>query len=264
MIGPIALWQEFTGILHEGSLTLDRIMPVERSLAEPLLTVLSELRAAVPKDVWPRNPRHWRNGDDVIYLVELGTPASTFCFTLVAQGDEWFVKHVESILLPIDSVPRLPASEFPDLPVETKAWMRQEIDITNQIHMYNVLKKERGRELAVASFCDGAGYYLASKAWLPLLPDHQAFIMYMCWEQSVLRGNQVTLEKLDDTGAVVRVRALWFEIYDRALHLRRQIPAEDYRVLFESIWRDRARAAGYDLRISYGLPYTSFEFYRIP
>lgn len=34
-------------------------------------------------------------------------------------------------------------------------------------------------------------------------------------------------------------------------HLRRQIPFEDYTRIFETIWQDRARAAGWGLEIEY-------------
>jgi hypothetical protein len=109
----------------------------------------------------------------------------------------------------------------------------------------------KGKEYAFSFFKDGAGYFLAAKTWVPFVEPRKALVLYACWEQAHLRGNQVTLEKLDDREAVVRLSTYYFGLYHVTAHLRRQIPFEDYTRIFETVWQDRARAAGWTLEIEY-------------
>jgi hypothetical protein len=66
-----------------------------------------------------------------------------------------------------------------------------------------------------------------------------------------LRGNEVVLEKLEDNEASVRIKTHYFRLYQVTAHLRQWISFEDYKRLFETIWQDCARAAGWKLRIEY-------------
>ncbi len=77
----------------------------------------------------------------------------------------------------------------------------------------------------------------------------RAFILYLCWEQARMR-KQVVLEKLTDREAVVRFDDhQFFALYMQTSHLREQIALGDYMGIFEAIWQDRARAAGWNLQI---------------
>jgi hypothetical protein len=42
--------------------------------------------------------------------------------------------------------------------------------------------------------------------------------------------------------------------------MRQLIPEEDYRRIFETIWRDRAEAAGWDMQFSYQEVRCTFHF----
>jgi len=173
------------------------------------------------------------------------------CFTILVKDKKWYVQHLEGITIPVYEVPPLPCSSFPDLSEETKHWMRAEIQTSKDVNLWNFLCKEKGRDFAFNWFLDGAGYVLGIRAWMPFLPLHTAFVLYVCWEESVLRGNSVTLVKLDDDEALIRFyRLIYFELYKRA-HLSTQIPEEDYRKLFEVIWKNRCGEAGWNLEISY-------------
>jgi hypothetical protein len=44
---------------------------------------------------------------------------------------------------------------------------------------------------------------------------------------------------------------LYLRLYQITAHLRRWISFEDYKRLFETIWQDCARAAGWTLEIEY-------------
>ena len=54
--------------------------------------------------------------------------------------------------------------------------------------------------------------------------------------------------------AVVILQTHFFYLYKRAGHLKQQIPFEDYRQIFETIWQDRAANAGWHLDITYEDP----------
>jgi hypothetical protein len=83
----------------------------------------------------------------------------------------------------------------------------------------------------------------------------------MCWEQSRLRGCQVTLQVLDDDKALVDFTPSFFDLYKRTGHLRTLISFEDYRHLFETIWTDRAHSASWQLEIYYLGEVCHMKFY---
>jgi hypothetical protein len=111
-------------------------------------------------------------------------------------------------------------------------------------------------------FKDGAGYFLAAKTWVPFVEPGKAFILYLCWEQANLRKSKVTLEKLDENEAMIRIRPLLIDIYLQASHLKQQISFEDYVQIFTTIWEDRAEKAGWKLEIIGGDYLIGFHFTR--
>jgi hypothetical protein len=158
---------------------------------------------------------------------------------------------LESIVLRLDQLGPLPATRFPDLPEPDKTWIREEIQVSRDVWLFNALAAEKGRDSALAGFRDGAGYALAARAWVPFVDPARAFILYLCWEQTNLRGSEVSSERLDDDQAVVRLRPLYLVLYERAAHLKQQIQPQDYRQLFAFRWQDRAANAGWNLLVSY-------------
>ena len=123
---------------------------------------------------------------------------------------------------------------------------------SREVRLFNELAALKGKAYAFDFFKDGEGYFLAAKTWVPFVEPRKALVLYACWEQANLRGNTVRLEKLDDGEAVVEMSTYFFKLYHVAAHLRQQIPFEDYTRIFETIWQDRARAAGWTLEIEYG------------
>jgi hypothetical protein len=133
-------------------------------------------------------------------------------------------------------------------------WIQQESYWSEQVRLFNFLTKQLGKEAAFKWMEDGVGngvgYALAGSVWIPFYPKHRAFILYLCWEQAKLAGNNVTLEKLEDNEAVVRFEDnQYFALYMIASHLKNQISLEDYIRIFEIIWQARAKAAGWKLTI---------------
>jgi hypothetical protein len=255
-----AIWKEFVAAVKGGKITLDRIRPYEGLPREVLLKQLEDFRGYHDKfNSWKEwdDPEVFPVGDEVHYIVTFtwgGQTKSDFCFTLLKEGGRWYYRHVENIFIRLDKVNKFPASDFPDLPAETKAWQREENYWSQMVYFDNVLSKEKGKDFVPNLLRDGAGYFLAAKTWVPFVAPERAFILYLSWEQSRLRGNTVILESLTGREASVRIQSQFFALYKRTGHLRGQIAFEDYRRIFETIWQDRAAAAGWKLEISYKDP----------
>jgi hypothetical protein len=86
--------------------------------------------------------------------------------------------------------------------------------------------------------------------------------LFLCWEQANLFATPVGLEALDDRSAVVRLQPRWFRLYKQTAHLRQMIPESELRDVFETIWHDRARAAGWTLNIEQDGDGSVFRFKR--
>jgi hypothetical protein len=249
----LEIWQEFVTALKKGEITSDNIHPYYENLREPILEFLRQIREEAQWAEFEAIPEIHRVGDQVHYLIALTLDGQkcTYCFTILVKENKWYFQHLESITLRLDKITSLPTSTFPDIPEGEKFHIREEIRASEHVRLFNFLAKEKGKEFAFNWFSDGAGYYLAAKVWVPFLPASKAFILYACWEQSNLRGNKVTLEKLNDNEASFRLRSTYLELYKITGHLKQQISFEDYRQIFNTIWLDRANNAGWDLEITY-------------
>ncbi len=249
----IKIWKEFVRLMKDNKITLDHIRPHRFVTKESLMEVLDTFRRGAIWEEWEVEPEVVRYNNIVNFLIPIKGKFGEridYCFTFLIEDGKWHLRHIESIFIRLDKIPSLPASEFPDISESQKAWARQEIYWSKIVWLYNDLSKKEGKESALRIVGDGAGYFMAAKAWIPFVLPSRAFILYVCWEQANLRGNDVVLEKLEDNEAVVKVNPLFFQIY-RATHLKQQIPFEDYRQIFETIWQDRAKNAGWDLQIVY-------------
>ena len=161
---------------------------------------------------------------------------------------------MEGIFIRLDKTPKPPTSDFPDIDADTKAWQREEIYWSEIVRLYLSIAKKNGKPYALDLMKSGPGYFVAAKSWVPFVAPARAFILYLCWNESRLRENLVVLEKLTDLEAVVSMQTHYFFLYKRATHLRQWIPFDEYRQIFETIWQDRAAAAGWALEIKYEDP----------
>lgn len=249
----LAVWKEFVAAMMKGPLASERIRPYYEELREPILGFLKEMRAKATWAEWERTPEVHRVGDHVHFLLSLtfdGQKAE-YCLTFLVENGTWFFRHLEAINIRLDKTAPPPTSTFPDVDEKTKADIREETMWSREIRVFNQLADLKGKDFAFDFFKDGAGYFLSAKTWVPFVEPSRAFILYACWEQANLRGNAVTLEKLNDQEAVVRISPYYFRLYRVSAHLAQQISFEDYVKIFESIWQDRARAAGWTLTVEY-------------
>ena len=249
----LSIWKEFVAAMKKGEITPDKLRPYYEEFRAPLMGYLKEIRDKADWAEWEAEPEVHRVGDQVHFLIPLSFegPSVTYVFSFLSEPGTWYFQHLEAINIRMDKVGALPTSTFPDVPEETKAHIREETHWSREVRVFNLLAQEKGKDFVFDFFKDGNGYFLAARVWVPFVEPSRAFILYLCWEQGNLIGNEVILEKLEEGKAVVRMRTYFFRLFKVAAHLSQQISFEDYRTIFETIWLDRARAAGWELRIEY-------------
>lgn len=255
----MAVWKEFVSFLKADSLSAERIRPPSPLSAESQLALLKDFAKTAEWAEWETVSEVVHYGNLVSFIVTLGAKRNSpwiYTFNFAVENGRWYFRFLEGIYIPLHNIASLPADAagFPDRPEEGKCWMRQEIYWSDQVRLFNFLTKEIGKEGAwrwiKGGLANGAGYALGATTWIPFFPTHRSFILYLCWEQAKLGGDKVTLEKLGDHEAVVRFDDLtYFALYQRSSHLKVQISLDDYIKIFETIWQERARAAGWDLVI---------------
>jgi hypothetical protein len=251
----LAIWKEFVAAMKTGGgLPSAKVRPYYEELRQPILGWLEEMSRKATWAEWEKTPEVHRVGEHVHFLIPLtfDGQTATYCLTFLVEDGAWFFRHLEAINIRLDKTGPLPAATFPDVDEATKARIREETAWSREVRVFNELAALKGKTYAFDFFKDGEGYFLAAKTWVPFVEPAKAFILYACWEQANLRGNSVTLEKLDDRQAVVKLSPYYFRLYKESAHLPRQIPFEDYAKIFETIWQDRARAAGWTLQIEFG------------
>lgn len=260
----LEVWSQFVRTLEGGSYPPEDVRPYYENLRQPMVGFLDEMREKADWKQW-REPRVLREDDELHFLLPLtfDGETATYCFSFLREGDRWHFEHLEAITLMIDSLGPFPVRSFPDLEDEQKDWIRGEIEISQEVRMFNTLAAERGIPAALDWFKDGAGYALAARAWIPYVSPSRAFILYMCWEQANLRGNQVVLQRLDADSAVVTIRPRYFRLYEQAAHLKQQIQPQLYGQLYETRWHDRSAAAGWELALSCEAGDCTFRFVRV-
>jgi hypothetical protein len=251
----LELWRSFREAVQSGGMSdPERYRPLRPQFLEPMMGYLDQIRTGVDWKQSTTEPEIFRVGDRVHYVVPLvlrDGDTSTFCFTLLLEKERWYFQHLENIFIRLDKIGGPPVSEFPDLGVDQKAWIRDEWQTTKDVRLFSYLAREKGRDVALNWFRDGRGYALAAQVWVPFVTPDRAFILYLCWDLSNLRNEPVVLETLSNEEAQVRFTPRAFALYNQAGHLKQQISLEDYRRLFEVIWQDRAHHGGWNLAISY-------------
>lgn len=265
----LEIWESFREALRSGGMAdPERYRPLHPSLRQPMMGFLEEIRRTAKWEAGGTRPEVFHVGNRVHYLTSLtfqrgdSTETGTFCFSLVLEGGQWYFQQLESIFIRLDKIGKPPVSSFPDLSDVRKVWIRDEIQISRDVRLFVDLSREKGVEAALDWFKDGAGYALQAQVWVPFVSPDRAFILYVCWDLSNLRGEPVVLEKLTDEEARVRFTPRAFALYNQTGHLKQQINIDDYRRLFEVVWLDRARSAGWVLRIAYDKEECIFEFFK--
>lgn len=248
-------------------MTIDRIKPHDLlgdNFKPVLLGYLDSIRIQASASDWTNTPEIIKTDNRIQFLIPFTTHGlpTDYCFSFIVIDNQWYFQHLESIFIRLDKTSPPPVSSFPDVSESQKAWAREEIYWSFIVqNMYLPISKEKGKEYALGLLKDGGGYFVAAKTWVPFVSPQKAFILYLCWEQANLRGNSVTLESISDTRATVILETMFIYLYNIAGHLKTRISFEDYKEIFETIWHDRAKSAGWGLDIKYSPDYkVTFTF----
>jgi hypothetical protein len=252
----LKIWKEFVAALKNNALSPDRIRLIEPMTQDMIQETLQRFREDAVWSEWEAEPEIIRADPLLNFVIPLKGKLGTrtdYCFMFLVEKNNWYFRSVEAVFIRLDKIGSLPASTFPDISEKQKAWAREEIYWSEQVRLFNLLSKDKGKEFAFdwvkKGIGNGLGYLLGAETWVPFVPPSKAFILYLCWEQANLRGNDVVLEKLDDHEALLKITPLYFALYQAASHLKRQISLEDYIRIFETIWQERADKAGWKLKI---------------
>ncbi|HLA69230.1 MAG TPA: hypothetical protein VJN65_05970 [Bacteroidota bacterium] len=264
----LRIWNEFIGALKSGKMSVDRIRP-HKQLGDEykpiLLGYLDSVRTQAAPEDWTVEPEVIRIDDRIQYIIPWSTRGQkiSYCFSFVTEDSQWYFQHLEAVFIRLDKVHSLPASDFPDISDQQKNWAREEIYWSFVVmNFYLPVAKEKGKEFALGLLKDGGGYFVGAKTWVPFAAPQKAFILYLCWEQEKLRGNDVMLIKLEEKEAIVELTTHFFALYFTAAHLKPRISLDDYKQIFETIWRDRASNAGWILDIQYTREYKVIFHFR--
>ena len=248
------VWKEFVISLKQGQITGEKIKPYHESLTDPLLQFLITFREEAVWEEWENPSEIHRVNEKVHFLIPLcwgSENCSNFCFSFVTENNDWYFHHVENVNIRLDTISSFPTSDFTKLPESTLHWIRAEYNWTLMVEFYNFLKEEKGMDFALDWLNDGVGYYLAAKVWVPFIEPENAFILYTCFDLSVVRGNEVSVQKLDNHEAIIVWTSNYLKLYRVSGHMRTKISLEEYMQIFEKIWHERSKAAGWQLEIDY-------------
>jgi hypothetical protein len=109
-----------------------------------------------------------------------------------------------------------------------------------------------GVDEALSWFKDGAGEFLCAKSWVPYYKDPKAFIAFSAWIENRINKENISINEFPDSKCQLRfIGHLWFKVYNIASHIKTQISFDEYKMLFEYIWQDRATNAGWDISFQY-------------
>jgi len=162
----LVIWNDFSRALREGRITPALVRPYSEQFREPLLSAVAVIRSQAQPEDWQEPPEIHRVANQIHFLIPLtsaGDQKTTYCFTLLTEGETWFLQHVETIYIRLDQTGTPPVSRFPDVSNDQKNWMREEIAMTERVRVFNLLAKEKGKPFAFEWFRDGAGYFLSAR-----------------------------------------------------------------------------------------------------
>ncbi|MGD2295017.1 MAG: hypothetical protein PVF22_04190 [Candidatus Aminicenantes bacterium] len=259
----LKIWKSFVECVKQGEFPAEKIRPLHESLVEPIQGFLKVMRENANWAEWERAPEVVKGSGTISYIIPLTYKNTVdYSFTFLVEENNWYLQHFETIFVRLDKVTSFPTSDFPDMPEDRKISFREEQYWSDAVRLFNYIAQDKGKKEALNFFKDGGGYFVAARAQVPYVPPHRAFILFLCWDLANFRGNDVTLETLEDSEALVRLRLISFYLYEAAAHLKQWISYEDYRSIFETMWLDRAEKAGWNLKIQYEGDEVLFHFSR--
>jgi len=184
----------------------------------------------------------------VTYLTE---DRERFIFTLVRSKGQWRISHLETIFIPLHSVPSMPYGQILKLDEGQRCWICSELEVRMISKIYKELKRIGGKEYAQRFFLDGAAFKVAMDAWMPLIEGPPQFALYTAVMEANLRGSKCTVLQADDRRAELVMHPLaHLDVIHKAI-FRDKIDPEEYKELYSLVMRDRAKHCGLDINITF-------------
>jgi len=184
----------------------------------------------------------------VAYLTE---DRGRFVFTLVRSRNQWKISHLETILIPLHSVPPTPYDGILRLDDEQRALISSEQEVHFVSRVYKELKETGGKEYAQRFFLDGAEFKVAMDAWLPFIEGAAQFALYTAVMEANLWGSKCTVMHADENRAELVLHPHAHLDVIRRAFFRDKIGEEEYRELYSLVMKDRAKHCQLDLSISF-------------
>ena len=242
-----SIWNEFLEKLKHDSFSEDDFTDDNRVFLFPFL---SGYTAQFRREKYIKSPAELFDGENK-KIVIFSCPDDKYRFDFIIDKGKWRLCFIECITLPIANINNFPYSSFTALP-EKEAWIYAEKSISKTIHFFCKLRELIGFENALLWFNDGAGEYLCAKSWVPFYKESKAFIIYCAWIENRINGEDVSVEMFEDTKCIIRfVNHLWFSVYHVSTHIKTQLTLDEYKILFEHIWTDRAINSGWSIDFKY-------------
>jgi len=184
----------------------------------------------------------------VAYLTE---DRERFVFTLVRSRSQWKISHLETILIPLHSIPKTPHDEILRLDDEQRAWICSEQEVRFISRVYKELKETGGKGYAQRFFLDGAGFKIAMDAWLPFIEGAAQFALYTAVMETNLWGSKCTIMHADENRAELVLHPHAHLDVIRRAFFRDKIGEEEYKELYSLVMKERAKHCQLDLSISF-------------
>jgi len=249
---PEHVWTGFTRKLASGEFGEQDCEPISGTCFGMFIT--EERHADWRRQICETPPPPYEFGEDkLIFFMDEGTPQEVR-FDFVQRGDRWLLYFVDGVTIPIRSIDHLPFSDFPDPRTGESAthFGLMEEHISFRLKVYQRVKEKEGKTEALSWLADGLGRRVGAAAWFPYFSPRKAFIVSTAWSERRMYRQHVVIEEFGDDRCVLLFRDhVWFKMYAAAAQIHARFDQEEYREIFEHIWRDRANHSGWDASFSY-------------
>ena len=249
-MNPVTVWEEFVHKLRNDTLSEVDCRPIEGQY-HGLYVLRPEFEEA-KKSLFDMPTPPWEWGEDRLIFNVVNPPAITrnTRFDFIVDDERWRIYWVEQMTLPIKKVAPLPFDDFPALDTIAEGFALADVYYTQKALMFVRLKKSEGIDAALSFFEDNVGSN--SGAWLPYFREPKALVVALCWVETRLNHERVSIESFSDTECIVRYHGhVWFRHYKASTHMRTIISEDDHRRLFEHVWRHRASQGRWTTRFEY-------------
>lgn len=180
----------------------------------------------------------------------LNAEKDLFVFTLKKENSEWKISHLKNIRFPLYSIPSMPYENIYNAEGK-RGWMKAEEDLAFKTKVYYKIKDELGEKAATDILLDGPGFRVAMDAWLPFIEGAAQFaLFYVILEKNYYSANYIVIDADLEKAEIHCNPLIELDILKRAVSSPK-FTMEEYKAIYTSIMKQRAKACGLDIEISF-------------